>query len=100
MKALWRGLQVLAAVFGWKFTLAILGVLALLLVSVWYMQGPIVAVIALLLALMAIRAHDIGEEDLRQEAEGQPFEDFAAHAKGHDYYPPHPLGGNHDGQEL
>jgi len=64
------------------------------------MQGPIVALIALVVALLAIRAHDLGEEDLRLEAEGQPFEDFAAHAKGHDYYPPHPLGGNHDGQEL
>lgn len=100
MKALLRGLQVMAAVFGWQFTLAIVGVMALLVGAVWFQYGLLAALIALVIALLAIRAHDIGDEDLRMEAEGRPFEDFAAHAKGYGYHPPHPLGGNHDGREL
>lgn len=61
MKRIWRGLNVLAAVFGWQFTFALLFVAALLVVALWHMHGPSVAVLSLLLVLMGIRAHDLGE---------------------------------------
>lgn len=58
-----RGLIAMREAFGWQFTAAILAVAALLLVSVGARAGIPALVLGALLVLLAIRAHDLGDDD-------------------------------------
>ena len=64
LRRLHRGLVCLREAFGWQFTAVILAVAVLLVVAVLTIHGAFAGVGALVLVLLAIRAHDLGEDAL------------------------------------
>lgn len=74
MKRVLRGLKAMHQVFGLQFTAAIVGVAALLLWAIYHQHGGLAFVAALICLLLAIRAHDLGEEV--EEPEPTEYERF------------------------
>lgn len=74
LQRLYRGLVAMREVFGWQFTGVILLVMGLLLWAVFHVHGGIAAVLGLVLVLLAIRAHDLGE--LPDEEEPTEYSEF------------------------
>lgn len=69
LRRLHRGLICMREAFGWQFTAVIVAVLLLLVVAVLTIHGAFAGILALLLVLLAIRAHDLGEDALPPQAD-------------------------------
>lgn len=102
MKRIVRGFKALVDVFGWQFALAIAVLLGLLVWAVFHVHGGLFGVLALVLALLAIRAHDIGSAIEESKAANEHEAGYDALAQYRTPYAPpsRVLGPNHDGSEL
>lgn len=57
-----RGLSIMARVLGWQFVAAILVTIGLLLWALLHFHGLLAGVLGLVALLIAVRAHDLGED--------------------------------------
>lgn len=72
-RRIWRGVRALQRVLGLQFTASLLLIFGLLLWAVLRFHGGLAFVLGLILVLLAIRAHDLGDE---QEPEPTEFSTF------------------------
>lgn len=77
LRRLHRGLVAMREAFGWQFAAAILLTAALLLWALLNAKGGVAFVMGLVCVLLAIRAHDLGE-DPPQAEEPTEFSTFWA----------------------
>lgn len=73
LRRLRRGLACMREALGPQFTMVIVAVLLLLVVAVFTIHGAFAGVAALVLALLAIRAHDLGEDQAPEPSEFETF---------------------------